>query len=872
DTNRVLKSVQFTGTIWNPMTLAETKDQSCLGGIADALCEQGARSSIALGLSGKLHIAFESTVGGTPKIFYGLKAPNLDWQIEEVTTGRAPSIVVDSDGGVDIAYLDVELASDTNGPIGFLKRSDQTWINSEIVPDAAWSPDPAAGFSLQLNRANDTNIRLVYTNATDSNADGGLELLNYDSENWTSELTIPGAKFGLLAQSSGSPQPYLVYTESGTGGDTLRYAPPNGDGIPVPQDWLDSLGDTVTNEIPNSFQVDSNNQPHLITFAPPGGLHYRFHDATDWYEDPFAGEEASLLLDGDDVPHMAVRSAGDDLSYRERRSPSELSRITDNTNSVNGTFSSHVDARDVPRVSYFEFPGGLHYAEPRTTQGWVSTEPINNATMDYSGTVSSVRTSGDETQLVFYSSDVSNPSFVGYAWRAGGVWQEEKIVHPHKLGPDMNLLEGIEPPTAVLVDTDDDNVLIATRVGAGNWSFNPDTETPPEVVSVDSMSSVADVNQNVYAAYVDYRAFNDQHLRAAMFIDGEWIDEEVSEYSGYSDRPPVIKIDYTTGEPVIGFFSSLGSHQGLYFARRNGTDSWTVESTPSGFTQAFDFAMLVSTPAFVAEDSGAVSTYIRSGAEDDPWVSTSVAIDCSSIAGLRILPGRTLRIHYHCANVGRLFSSDALRELLVGSCGDFVSCSISYCLFELEDGIIFGRRKKAIARGVAPPLDLDSSLDVFRAFRNKALLSGEGQRLTNLYYANTGEVSLIAVADPALLTDTWKSMENWWVGTRAWVESRGDDIIITQTMVDDLNDVCDRFVAAGSPALDTAIDGERGKYDGLQDWVGLNFNEWALLIGIESQQSEIIQQLLGQRHDPAGLDANNDSRVDCADYLSSLLP
>jgi hypothetical protein len=56
--------------------------------------------------------------------------------------------------------------------------------------------------------------------------------------------------------------------------------------------------------------------------------------------------------------------------------------------------------------------------------------------------------------------------------------------------------------------------------------------------------------------------------------------------------------------------------------------------------------------------------------------------------------------------------------------------------------------------------------------------------------------------------------------------------LVTQGMVDDALDIWQRLADAGSPELADASNAELAKYNDLQDFVGLTFNEWSQGIGV----------------------------------------
>ena len=68
----------------------------------------------------------------------------------------------------------------------------------------------------------------------------------------------------------------------------------------------------------------------------------------------------------------------------------------------------------------------------------------------------------------------------------------------------------------------------------------------------------------------------------------------------------------------------------------------------------------------------------------------------------------------------------------------------------------------------------------------------------------------------------------------ALAAGQGGSRVITQSMIDHVNNIADRLAAAGSPALGTAINSERGKYKHLQDFVGETFDQAEITLGVAS--------------------------------------
>jgi hypothetical protein len=91
----------------------------------------------------------------------------------------------------------------------------------------------------------------------------------------------------------------------------------------------------------------------------------------------------------------------------------------------------------------------------------------------------------------------------------------------------------------------------------------------------------------------------------------------------------------------------------------------------------------------------------------------------------------------------------------------------------------------------------------------------------------------IGLADPALLWDAYGTLQNFMPGLEALVSGRGDEMIVTQEMVDDALRVWQRVAAAAGPGLAGEINTRLAQYDNLQEFVGMSFDEWAEAIGVE---------------------------------------
>jgi hypothetical protein len=108
-----------------------------------------------------------------------------------------------------------------------------------------------------------------------------------------------------------------------------------------------------------------------------------------------------------------------------------------------------------------------------------------------------------------------------------------------------------------------------------------------------------------------------------------------------------------------------------------------------------------------------------------------------------------------------------------------------------------------------------------------------GQHYIDLYFDHITEMGQLGLDDLDLLADAYGTLQNFLPGLEALVTGNGDQIIVTQEMVDDALDIWTRLAAAASPSLANAISTELTQTNNLQDFVGMSFDEWAKAIGVE---------------------------------------
>jgi hypothetical protein len=123
-------------------------------------------------------------------------------------------------------------------------------------------------------------------------------------------------------------------------------------------------------------------------------------------------------------------------------------------------------------------------------------------------------------------------------------------------------------------------------------------------------------------------------------------------------------------------------------------------------------------------------------------------------------------------------------------------------------------------------------LSIFGAITSVFAGTAAGQSYLGLYAQYGSEMGQIGLDDPQLLWDAYGTLQNFMPGVEALVTGHGDEVLISQEMVDQAYDLWTRLAAAASPGLAGTINAELAKYNNLQDFVGVSFDEWALAVGV----------------------------------------
>jgi len=90
----------------------------------------------------------------------------------------------------------------------------------------------------------------------------------------------------------------------------------------------------------------------------------------------------------------------------------------------------------------------------------------------------------------------------------------------------------------------------------------------------------------------------------------------------------------------------------------------------------------------------------------------------------------------------------------------------------------------------------------------------------------------ILFADPALRDQTLAVLTTFQPGVAALLAGKGQESVITQAMVDQLNAVWNGLAAKASPGLKAALQQEQARFDGFQQFAAKGFSRWAELLAL----------------------------------------
>jgi hypothetical protein len=393
------------------------------------------------------------------------------------------------------------------------------------------------------------------------------------------------------------------------------------------------------------------------------------------------------------------------------------------------------------------------------------------------------------------------------------------------------------------VDRSGAHPLIKLAVSANNtqvWSVYTDTAAP--VLGDNSGLLGLSANDSACAAEnIAYYESISHALRLATWTGLQWTDQRVDGGAGLDVGQHVsLAVDQSTCRPAMAYVAPAddGHHSEIRYAFWR--DGWLTQTVDTNRLNVTDLSLSLATgsdeyPRIAYTDSQTNKLLLSLPltktlpVRNATWQQDTV-LQTGSVANSHLdLQVRTRdHLAFSQPSAGVLYIASHATEQLPPDYNP-----LQPCLEVVRPDYSSLGSTLARVRALSPAaLSQVDDLNTLRALRDLFALSAEGRHYIDLYYQYAPETGALALANPALLWDSYRTLQNFLPGFRALAADHGDSIVITQAMVDQANNIADRLVAAGSPALAVAINVERGKYYHLQTFVGKTFAEAAALLGV----------------------------------------
>jgi hypothetical protein len=646
---------------------------------------------------------------------------------------------------------------------------------------------------------------------------------------------------------------HIAYSQ----GSELRYAELIGASW-VTETVTTTVGTVTGAEVYPALGLGLADQPHLA-FVDGEGLKYATKVAGVWqvsllYDaggtglgevDPFS--RVDLAVDASGAPHLSFAHRGTDAAHLSG-GPAWQSMIVDGSAPVAYT-SIDASQSGQPRISYGLQAGpqrGLNYAAyetlgcspPVCQTGWTYT-PVALGGAGDRGEYNSLMLRGvidGDPRVASYNPQSAD---LEYSFRTGTAWTTETVDSQGDVGRYADLeLEATGQPWIAYWDHTNFRVKLAWK-DPGGWHVVTDTVGPPLNAESGRLALALPLpSSGLCCAYISYYDGVNEDLRVARWDGSAWTDVLVA-YGG--DVGSLSAADFTTSSNnPQGDLNVLFYDAGQSVLRHGQWSPALNESSYFSFTAVLGAGSLLDLSELVTYNHGfgGMSVGFTSSGDNavrvangvyDSWRVDTLASGGPTQRRYVALDVSNYRLHATYAGAdGELVYAISRRTLSLMGYNPLQPC--------LEDPSQALARLAAAPRVFAPlasaAVAAASDLDVLRAARDLFATDPDGQAYIALYYAHAAETGALAVADPGLAREAYDLLQDFLPGIEALVSARGNQITISQSMVDRANHLADALASAGSPALGSAIAAERAKYNNLQAFVGLSFEQAAALMGL----------------------------------------
>ncbi len=799
---------------------------------AQKMGDQGGYFALALAPNGFPMIAYASGTAISDQTLHYATWDGAQWQI--------------SDTGAPADHGQVAMALDSTGQPHIVSLdSMENKLLYTFWNGSAWQTDLIA----DINTPNDANPSLAMDAAGQphvSFADrlaGEMLYATDDGQGWGTMVVNnvndnPFEPYSDIQIAPGG-NPAIAYNW-GFFSDEIHYAEYDG------QNWVDDLAlDLGFDESfwQVSLDFDSGGDPH-ITFAAQVSSTNTFNhlrrDGGGWQTEILdnngsVGPYNALAIDSQDRLHAIYYHENyGDLRYVTWAPDWQTAALS---SGVVGSPAVQIDD-SIPSIGYYNVSAGLlQLAE--WTDAW------DTHTAGFFGDVQGLSQAAGQNgnHIAFYD---ANSARLLYARWNGFAWAVQPLDESADVGRynDIALVGGSDALVRVAYWDATFNRVKAAALGGVSPSPTTYANNAGPALDPDSGYTHITVLPDALLGISYYDGVADD-LRFATLdtATGMWTDELV-DGPGDLGRHNDIATDGTDGFPVIAYYDA--TVDAILLAHRDASWQFQTAVANAGGVQdlALDLGLGSRNRARIAYVTG--SGEIRLAAlKNGSWTVETVHIGTGQLGQVSL--DLDDRAHMAFDDGGSLFYAfrTATLDVDISLPGGLPYPSEGYynpldaCQAVL--GLFTGTRRPTAGfwtpdNHVSPQGDQA----VFRSMAGIFANTSGGQTYIGLYGQHGQEMGQLGLADPALMWDASGTLQNFLPGLEAFVSGRGAEVLVTQEMVDDALDIWQRLAAAGSPALANTINTELAKYNNLQDFVGMSFDEWALAIGVQPPETVFL--------------------------------
>lgn len=744
--------------------------------------------------------------------------------------------------GDDVEHLSLALDSDGH-PHLLYQSSELMYAASD---GAAWAVE-----EVDSERVQGSSLALDSTDRPHVSFFDHEEQLTYaykDGAGWHREAVWNSAAAIYRAESSividEQDSPHIGYMSDASMADSISYAFREA-GL-----WQ-SLVVAVTEEArfeTVAFDLDASGNAHLFypLVGPEGTIyHYARWDGTAWrFEDLdyngkttlYSNEESfvSLAVTADGRVHAGYYDGGyADLRYVSWATAWQLRSLPEEGSVMLPSLAvgSPIAGGANPQIAYYQ-QGEQQVRLASWDEGW-EVNPLTAISQPV--TALSLAKGPQYEHVSFYDADQQR---LMYGYWDGEAWHPEVVDEAGDVGRYNALVlvgDDRRPHVAYWDATSRRIKLAVARTDSLLWDIYPNMAGPPLDSTSGSLSATLLPGNAIGVAYHD-GANGDLRLAIWEPSSGEWSDEAVAATGADAGQLNSLQADGSEGVPVVAYLEQGAIH----FAYQVG-DLWHTEEVPgSGEAGVSSLALQLGLNsrqrariAYITETGELRVASLNEGIWDTEVVASDDVSFLGEVSAAR--DNRLLLAYTHSENnLQYAFRSATLDvathlsetpDFLDGVYNPLDACAAIFDLFV----------DPRVEKGRGTPAGHDDALDeptLFAELRQLFQATPEGAAYIDLYRQHGSEMGLLGLSDPALLWDAYGTLQNFLPGLEALVSGHGEEVVVTQEMVDDALSVWNRLADVASPDLAALIQSRLKAHDNLQDFVGLSFDEWAEQIGV----------------------------------------